>query len=362
MKTKRTAILVVILILELMFLAGYVTANIINKPKDPIVFIKNKEVERPLEKYSIESLSKTDVPSGTLEISDVLSNQENYTSYLFQFRFIPGIDNEIIKTTTGVINIPKSNNQNISYPIILMIRGYVDQKIYTSGIGTKNTANYFAENGFITIAPDFLGYAESDREAGNIFESRFQTYVTILSLLKSIEEMKNNRDQLTVNNVITDEQLTAKLLNYSTINIWGHSNGGQIALTILEITGKDIPTVLWAPVSKPFPYSVLYYTDESKDRGKFIRTQLSKFEALYDVEKYSLTNYYDKISAPIQLHQGTSDDAVPANWSDTLNDELKSLDKNVVYIKHIGADHNMNPAWNEAVGQNIRFYTNSTVY
>ncbi|KKQ50596.1 MAG: hypothetical protein US95_C0001G0024 [Candidatus Woesebacteria bacterium GW2011_GWB1_38_5] len=362
MKTKRISFLVVILIVELTFLAGYITAYIINKPKDSVIFVKNKDVEKPLEKYSIESLSKTDIPAGTLEISDILSEQEKYISYLFLFHFVPGLDNKIIKTTTGVINIPKTGIQNGSYPVILMIRGFVNQKIYVSGMGTKNAANYFAENGFITIAPDFLGYAKSDREAENIFESRFQTYVTVLSLLKSIEEMKNNRDQFFVNKVIIDEHLTAKLLNYSTINIWGHSNGGQIALTILEITGKNFPTVLWAPVSKPFPYSVLYYTDESEDRGKFIRTELSKFEALYDVEKYSLTNYYDKISAPIQLHQGTSDDAVPANWSDTLNDTLKTLNKNVVYIKHSGADHNMNPAWNEAIEQNIGFYTNSTVY
>ena len=68
------------------------------------------------------------------------------------------------------------------------------------------------------------------------------------------------------------------------IFFWGHSNGGQVALTILEITGKDYPTTLWAPVTKPFPYSILYYTDESEDKGKYIRRELSRFENLYNTD------------------------------------------------------------------------------
>ena len=47
---------------------------------------------------------------------------------------------------------------------------------------------YLSENGYITLAPDFLGYGGSDIESSNIFEARFQTYTTVLTLLKSIEE------------------------------------------------------------------------------------------------------------------------------------------------------------------------------
>src|SRR5690606_5347887 len=93
--------------------------------------------------------------------------------------------------------------------------------------------------------------------------------------------------------------------NNDDVFIWAHSNGGQIALTTLEATGKMIPTSLWAPVTKPFPYSVLYYTDESADRGKFIRTELAKFEAIYNADQFAITDYVDRIKAPIQLHQGT---------------------------------------------------------
>ncbi len=57
---------------------------------------------------------------------------------------------------TGRLTIPVGEGK---FPIILMLRGYVDQEIYETGIGTKNAANYFSANGYITVAPDFLGYA-----------------------------------------------------------------------------------------------------------------------------------------------------------------------------------------------------------
>jgi dipeptidyl aminopeptidase/acylaminoacyl peptidase len=181
-----------------------------------------------------------------------------------------------------------------------------------------------------------LGYASSDPEAANIFESRFQTYVTAIALLNSVNQIDK--------------------FDKTNIAIWGHSNGGQIALTTLEITDRNIPTVLWAPVSKPFPYSILYYTDESDDRGKLIRHELSKFEDDYDVEKYSLTNYLEKITAPLEIHQGTADDAVPKEWTDSLVKNLKNTDKEVGYFVYPGADHNLQPSWNTVVARNLEFF------
>ncbi|MFH1971759.1 MAG: alpha/beta fold hydrolase [Patescibacteria group bacterium] len=288
---------------------------------------------KPLEKYSINNLSETKVTPVKINIDEEISTNSDFTSNLFSINFDPTLRDKNIKKVTGLINLP---NKQGKFPLVLMLRGYVDQKIYTTGMGTQRVGEYFSENGFITIAPDFLGYAGSDIEANNIFESRFQTYTTALTILDSLS--------------------TIAQWDQENIFIWGHSNGGQVALTLLEITGKEIPTVLWAPVSKPFPYSILYYTDESDDLGKLIRRELSLFEDNYDVNEFSIHNYLNRIKAPIEIHQGALDDAVPIDWTNDLVQKLEDLEVDFKYHKYQGADHNLQPNWNLAVQRSLIFF------
>ena len=304
----------------------------LDKTHDLISFVKNK----PLEKYQIENLSKITPPSVDIQIEKELESPDEFTSYLISFSFDPTLSGESEKKVTGLMNIPVSSDTNDKFPLVVLFRGYVDQKNYITGVGSKRVGEYFAENGYITISPDFLGYAGSDVEAENIFESRFQTYTTGLTLLASLGSIDN--------------------WNQEDVYIWGHSNGGQIAITTLEISGLDYPTALWAPVTKPFPYSILYYTDVSDDRGKLIRRELSKFESDYDVEAYSLQNYISNIKAPLQIHQGTMDDAVPIEWSLNFSKQLENNDLNVDLVIHTGADHNLNPLWNYSINQTLNFF------
>jgi len=290
---------------------------------------------RPLEKYSFENLANTPIPPAKITIKDMISKEDEYISNLFVMEFDPTLSGKENKSTTGQINIPVSDNK---MPIIVMFRGYVDQTIYQTGVGTRAAADFFASNGFITVAPDFLGYAGSSEEAGNIFESRFQTYTTAITLINSLNQIP---------------QWDGKNLF-----IWGHSNGGQIAITVLEILGSDIPTSLWAPVTKPFPYSILYYTDESEDLGKLIRHELAKFESSYDVDKFSLHTYLSNIYTPLQLHQGTADDAVPVAWSDSFVAKLKAEEKDIKYYQYPGADHNLKPSWDLVIARDLEFFQN----
>jgi len=330
---KLTKTLTIIIII---FFSGYIGMFICNRNKEennvfPSITIKK---EKPLDKYTFDNLSNVDIKKGIIERKTPISNSnQSFKSYLFTFTHDPDLDGKNSKTTTGQINIPDKEGV---FPIILMFRGYVDQELYKTGDGTKKAASVFAENDYITIAPDFLGYADSDNEASDIFESRFQTYTTSLSLIKSLDQIDK--------------------WDNSNIFVWGHSNGGQIAISLLEISKLGYPTTLWAPVSKPFPYSILFYTDESEDRGKYIRKKLSEFEEDYDVEKYSITNYLNNISAPLQIHQGAQDDAVPIDWSNDFVNILNKLEKEVMYYKYSATDHNLLPNWNLVISRDMEFF------
>lgn len=311
------------IIFALVFTALGWGLNIFLKSESKVASPIQEIIPKPLEKYTIENLTATNIKPGKLTVAEEV----------FTFEFQPDPKKEESKKTTGEIRIPEGEGP---FPVVVMFRGYVDQTIFQTGVGTNRAAEFFSANGFITIAPDFLGYGGSDAEAGNIFESRFQTYVTALSLIKSLNQVEK--------------------WNQENIFLWGHSNGGQIALTTLEVTHANYPTTLWAPVSKPFPYSVLYYTDESEDRGKLIRRELARFEELYDPDLYAIDKYFDRIQAPLQLHQGTNDDAVPVEWSDELNKNLENLEKDIVYFIYPATDHNLRPSWDTVVARDLAFF------
>ncbi len=315
------------------FIFGMFAGKLLFENKSTFFGPTETPVPRLLDKYAIDNLSRAEVKNSSIEVGKPLSEGKNHVSYLFNLEFDSELTSNKLTKTTGQINIPKESGP---FPIIVMIRGYVDQKIYQTGTGTKRAAEVFADSGYITIAPDFLGYGGSDSEAGNIFESRFQTYVTVMSLLSAIHNLPK--------------------WDGGNIFIWAHSNGGQIAFTVLAVTGGAYPTTLWAPVSKPFPYSVLYYTDESDDGGKLIRKELAKFEDLYDTDIYSFTNYLDRINAPLQIHQGGADDAVPTEWTNEIVERLKKLNKDLEYYTYPKNDHNMQPDWDMVVQRDLDFF------
>lgn len=303
------------------FIAGLFLALINIVTSQHIVSPIGNMLEKPLEKYTIINLSARKYEGSKIVLDEVIATTSAYTKYSFHFTSDG-------KKVSGVATIPPGDK----LPVIVQFRGYIDQKNYVPGMGTQHSAEVFAQNGFISLAPDFLGYGGSDMPSTDIFEERFETYTTALNLLASVK--------------------TLPMADASKIGIWGHSNGGQIALTVLEISQKQYPTSLWAPVSKPFPYSILYYTDNADDHGKLLRKNLAEFEKEYDVERYSLTNYLSRITGPVQIHQGTADDAVPVAWSDALAKELHAR-----YFTYPGADHDMQGAWNTVVSRDVRFFT-----
>ncbi len=260
--------------------------------------------------YSFGSLASREYFKSEIRLEKVFEAEEKFTSYLYSF----AADGRKI---TGMANLPQKEGK---LPVAILLRGWVDEEIYQTGMGTKNMAKFLAENGFITLAPDFLGYGGSDPAFPDMLQTRFFRPITVISLLNSI--------------------ISLPRANPDKVVIWGHSNGGQVALSVLEITEKNIPTSLWAPVSASFPESILYFADEMEDGGELLRKIIGDFEKEYDSAKFSTTNYYQQIKAPLQVHQGLADESIQAAWSDNLVKDLRKLGKSVTYYQYPNDNHN----------------------
>ncbi|MCA9373283.1 alpha/beta fold hydrolase [Candidatus Woesebacteria bacterium] len=322
-------------------------------------------VPTPLNAFTIPALREYQTVSSDLIIDDQVSETPNYKEFTFHFTTMG-------KRMSGLLTVPGDSAEVlVEKPAIVMVRGYVPPENYAPGIGTQPAARYFASRGYTTLAPDFFGFGTSDPEPTDEWEARFIKPIAVIELIHSLGE----------------RGIQAQGVNLAPnrpIGIWAHSNGGQIALTALEITSVPIPTVLWAPVTAPFPYSVLFYGDETADEGKQQRAWVALFEKHYNAAEFSLTDYISDLAGPLQIHHGTADEAAPIAWSDEFTQKLQAenerraeiADEDATatataeitseltepisynYYRYAGADHNLRPIenWNQAVQRDVVFF------
>jgi len=242
------------------------------------------------------------------------------------------------KDISGMMNIPDKCQEKLC-PTIIMIRGYADAEGYFIGSGSWKAADELARNGFITVSLDFLGFGLSDYESKDILEARFEKVMSVLDLIESVKEMEG--------------------VDKNRIGIWAHSNGGQIAISVLEITGGNYPTALWAPMTNPFPKSVLETIDESSESGMEVKEKIEEFEEDYDSELYAINNFYEWLEAPILIHQGDEDVWCEVKWQQELVEELELLGKDIDLDIRKGNDHNLKQSWDEVIKMDINFYRNN---
>ncbi len=338
-------ILLSIVVVESLYLVQSPQAPPPTTPAPPTPIPTATPVPKPLLAYSFENLRNTQFPINPITLGPVVSENKYSVARKFYYTVPEAPDSTVMEQVSGLMNVPKKSGQ---YPVIVMFRGYISSETFKPGAGTQPSAQVLAQNGFITLAPDFLGFGESDPAAADPFEARFQTYTSALTLLASLPTLNDSMNQVYTGTVTAD---------LTKIGLWGHSNGGHIALSVLAISGLTYPTVLWAPVSVSFPYSILFYTDDTDDHGMAMRRALARFEANYDTELFSPPNYFSWIKAPIQLHQGSADQVVLGGWSDALARTLKKNGLPVEYYTYTGADHNLQPSsWSLAVQRTMEFY------
>lgn len=237
------------------------------------------------------------------------------------------------KWVSGMINYwPEKSSLS---KVIIMIRGYAEKDGYYPGYGTWKVADELAKAGYVTISLDFLGYGNSEAESSDVLEARFHKVIEVLDLIQSVKQLP--------------------WVDKSKIGIWAHSNGGQIVMSVLEITGEKYPTILWAPMTRSFPNSLIETADPGEDKEKAIAF-VNLFEKYYDSRRYAFENYYEWINAPILIQQGTLDSQVKVLWQQEVVDKLNLLNKNVELQIIAGADHNMNGLWAETVERDVEWF------
>jgi pimeloyl-ACP methyl ester carboxylesterase len=300
--------------------------------------------------FSLKSLQTYPYKASPLLINAFVSETNEYSAYNFSYTSM-GL------TVSGRLRLPKIPPQNVKGMIILL-RGFQNASNYATGKGSEYMGRFYLRNGYAVIAPDFLGYAASSPTPNPADAHQFYSTVNAVELYLSLLSPR-----ISYTARVPQSVRIALPTSFKKIFLWGHSNGGQVAIQTLEILQKPIPTVLWAPVSLAFPDSAAFYRE---GRAGVQSAWAEQFKKDYTAADFSLYTYLPQIASgtPILLEQGTLDTSVPKSWSDVFakaiaDENAKRTEANKIkltYQIYPDANHNLEPNSSTVYARDVAFW------
>lgn len=265
----------------------------------------------PLLGYTIEGLRQRAYPGGAIEVLNVMTATASYTRYYIAY---PSDD----LTITGLMHVPHGDGP---FPVVILNHGYIPPSRYVTGSDTWRAADYLANNGYLTLSPDFRGWGGSD-EGDNFFRTGLVIDVlNLISSLPSLPQADPNR-----------------------VGMWGHSMGGGVTTKAIAIDPRIKAAVLYGPVSADDTEVLARW---GGGRGAFDQEGDSLIDRSYrlaarDPDFLQLTSpihYFDTVTAHVQIHQGAADTTTPPRWAEAIRDGLQAAGRNVEYFSYPGQGH-----------------------
>lgn len=301
----------------------------------------------PLDGVTIDGLDARDYPGGAVQVLRELESAATFTRYYIAY---PSDGLRI----TGIMQIPPGDGP---FPVIILNHGYHERENYWSGSGTWMAAEYLNERGYLTLAPDYRSWGESDWGPSLFHTGLVADVLNLVGSLGSIPQADPTR-----------------------VGLWGHSMGGGITTKILAIDPRVRAAVLYAPNSADDADLIArwgrgclagetQYTTTCNP-GEVIPADLppeiieAYLAAAADpamLRRIAPIYYLDRLTAPVQIHIGTADgiehSATPPEWSYKLHDALLAAGKQSDLFVYEGQGHLFaGTAWTEMIGRAADFF------
>ena len=285
----------------------------------------------PGEEYYIDTLRRTLVQGRDFTIGNLLQETPEYKKYAVSYR-VGAVQ------LAGVINIPSVTPPNTGFPVLILNHGLIDPKIYYTGRGSKREQDFFTRHDYITVHPDYRGYASSSPRTNTHHDFYVGYTEDVIGLIDALREYRAKKP----------------LIDTERIGMWGHSMGGGIASRIMVLRPEIRAYVLFAPISAEAEDN--FYELSEEERAWLAETYgtIDAGRAVY--EKISPLTYFKNITSPVQLHHGTGDKAVPIRFSEKMYDALMSNKKKAEFFIYPDESHEFIKDWPLAIERSLQFF------
>jgi dipeptidyl aminopeptidase/acylaminoacyl peptidase len=235
----------------------------------------------PLPPYFIESLRARAFPGGNLALGQQMFRGAGFSK--FHVSWSSGG-----QTMTGTISLPDGPGP---FPVVVVNHGFIPPERYWIGQDSGIFGDPMAGHGFIAVAPNWPGYSGSGPGAPDLPPIVQETVATLdlVSSLASLSQADTGR-----------------------IALVGHSNGGGISEIAMVVDPRIRAVVLHGPVSSDMADNARKWWTSSPGGTGPVGTPDANPEGYVHL---SPRNYLAAGQPPTLIIQGTSDQDIPAAWT-----------------------------------------------
>jgi dipeptidyl aminopeptidase/acylaminoacyl peptidase len=257
--------------------------------------------------YAVEALRQRVRVPGTLTVGAALPGGPGYAKHSVTW-------SSGGSTMTGVLDVPSGSGP---FPVVVVNHGYVPVAQYYVGQDSNKYADPYAAAGFVTVSPNYPGYAGSGPGVAGVppIVAEAISDMDVISALSSLPQADTSR-----------------------VAVAGHSNGGGVAEILLAADSRVKAAVLYAPVS----------TDMADNARKWWTARgASGTGGLptpdQDPTAYALMSprfHLPAVGPPTLVMQGTADEDIPAAWTSATMAALQAAGITNRFVSFPGAMHN----------------------
>jgi uncharacterized protein len=256
--------------------------------------------------FYIEALRARQPVAGKIEIGDLMAQGAGYTKH--HVSWTSGG-----QPMTGTISLPDGAGP---FPVVIVNHGHIPPERYWIGQDSGIFGDPMAAHGFISIAPNYVGYNGSG-PGDPALQNNQRIAVTVMDLISSLPSLPR--------------------ADPNQVAVVGHSQGGGVSEILMVVDPRIKAVVVHAPVS----------SDEVENAAR-LHARNGTWPALGDpaqnTDAYrhiSPRSYFAAWLPPVLLVQGTSDHTIPAEHTQATFDALQRSGVTARLLWIPGADHDL---------------------
>jgi dipeptidyl aminopeptidase/acylaminoacyl peptidase len=241
-------------------------------------------------------------------------------------------------TISGVLNVPRGKGP---FPALVLAHGYIDPAIYTNGRGMARELDRFGAEGFVTLHVDYRNHAGSDDDPAADRRLRLGYTEDVINAVLALRMWKGPVD---------DDR----------VGLVGRSMGGGVVHNVLVVKpGLVDAAVVFAPVSSNTVDNFERWIRPDPGRSRLAAEIVERYGEPDRARRFwrnvSPRTFFDRVTEPVLIHHGTSDDSCPIVWSRRTAAAMERAGVDVTLRVYDGEAHAFGPQWPASMDRTLAF-------